>query len=58
MDEELIIRVAKAIFFRGGQQDDVMWEHMQPHLRQQAIERARAAIAAMPSPPNDEKARG
>jgi hypothetical protein len=47
---DMIERVAKAIFFRGHEQDDMMWQHMQPHLRETAFEQACAAIEAMREP--------
>ncbi len=50
MSENMIERVAKAIFFRGGEQDDMQWEHGQSYLREMAREQARAALKAMRSP--------
>ncbi len=50
---EMIERVARAIFFRGGEQDDMQWKHGQSYLRDIAIEQARAAIEAMREPTRD-----
>lgn len=45
--EEDVERVARAIFFRGEEQDDVMWERMHDHSRVLAREQARAALTAV-----------
>lgn len=42
--------VARAIFFRGGEQDDKEWKHCQKWKRDEAYEQARAAIEAMREP--------
>jgi len=49
MSEELVERVARAIFFMGGEEDDKHWQHVQPRHRDLARDQARAAIAAMQS---------
>lgn len=51
VDAVEVERVARAIFFHGGGQDDTMWNHTQPHLRMTARDQARAAIAALRTPP-------
>ncbi len=50
MSETMVERVARAIFFQGGEQDDLMWKHTQSHRRETAIVQARAAIEAMMPP--------
>jgi hypothetical protein len=42
---ELREMVAKAIFFRGGEQDDEFWNHTQSHHRVVAYEQADAVLA-------------
>jgi hypothetical protein len=47
-DDATVERVARAIYFEGGQQNEEQFQHMQRHLREQARRQAKAAIAAMP----------
>lgn len=49
-NDEMIERVARAIYFRGDDQGDDAWNHCQPHWRELAREQARAAIRALRIP--------
>src|SRR4249919_2707217 len=42
---ELREKIARAIFFRGGEQDDKFWRHTQSYLRDIALEQADAVLA-------------
>lgn len=43
---DLVERVARAIFFDGGEQNDEQWKYMQKYHRENARSAARNAIAA------------
>lgn len=44
---ETLEGLARAIFFRGGEQDDAQWDHMQPRYRFEAREAAVTAYDFM-----------
>jgi hypothetical protein len=50
MMTSMIERVARAIYFRGGEHDEKAWQYVQDGKREVVYEQARAAIEAMREP--------